>query len=331
MTLSATLAAIANVTSLTTPAAKPVPEKPVIWVAQQGPRRFHAAVKVGEEWVKITAGGRPAAVKRLREELTRRGTPLPAEVTVKEVAPETATTPAGGPTLVIPPVTPAPGPVLVTPTTPSVPGSGRVTPLTDREGYAKAATAAIALAAALDLPADPREAIEKFRSIVNETCRAANFVGPYDRLPNGEMWIRLCPGVYDPTSRAPRPGDGARRIYKDINGMPVDGAGNSLQLKDRKKGKPAEGSAEPKYEYDGPKAAKQAAWKQAAAFSAACRTAGLDKASQTVAYKLGYVEALQASGAPDHVKFNRDVEAADATVISAVTAAIVAARAAGKL
>jgi hypothetical protein len=111
-------------------------------------------------------------------------------------------------------------------------------------------------------------------------------------------------------------------VSKDINNMPVDGAGNSLQLKDRKKGKPAEGSAEPKYEYDGPKAAKQAAWKQAAAFSAVCKAAGLDKAAQTVAYKLGYVAALRGAGAPDHLKFVKDLEAADAGVIAAITAAL---------
>ena len=317
MTLSATLAAIANVTSLT-PAAKPVPTPPVVWISQPGPRRFHAACKVGEEWVKVTAGGRPAAVKALRGELTRRGTPLPAEIVVKEVAPLTdaITTPApvAGPVLVVPPpaAVPAAKPVVLT--------GGRVTPLTDPAGWSSAATKAIALTSALDLPDDPREAIESFRRIVNETMRTVGAVGAYDRQPNGEMWIRLCPGVKDITSRAPRPGDGARRISKDINNMPVDSTGASLQLKDRGKGKPAD-SAE-KYEYDGPKEAKSSAWKRAASFSAVCKAAGLDKAAQTVAYKLGYVAALRGAGAPDHLKFVKDLEAADAGVIAAITAAL---------
>jgi hypothetical protein len=313
-TLSATLAAIANVTTLApVPAAKPVP--PVVWVKQAGPRRFHAACKVQDEWCKVTAGGRPAAVKALRGELSRRGTPLPAEVTVKEVAPETATTPAGGPTLVIPPVTPAPGPVLVTPTTPSVPGGGRVTPLIDREGYSKAAAAAIALAASLDLPADPREAIEKFRQIVNETCRAANFVGPYDRLPNGEMWLRLCPGVYDPTSRAPRAGDGARRIGKDLNGNPVDSQGEAVLLKPRR-------GEEPKYQYPGPKEVKSAAWAQAAKWSAVCREAGMDRAACTIAYKLGFIATTRAAKAVPHEKFETDlaVPGLDETLAAIVAA-----------
>jgi hypothetical protein len=315
MTLSATIAALAGV-NLPVPAAKPEAVKPTVWVKQAGPRRFHAACQVNSEWVKVTAGGRPAAVKRLREELTRRNTPLPAEIVVKEVEPETpAAKPAGGPTLVVP------APAAVPAAKPVTLVGGRVTPLTNSESWAKAATAAIALASSLDLPDDPREAIESFRRIVNETMRAAGAIGAYDRQPNGEMWIRLCPGVKDITSRAPRPGDGDKRVLKDINGFATDSTGESLQLKDRKKGKPAEGSAE-KYEYEGPKEAKQAAWKQAAAFSAACRTAGLDKSAQTVAYKLGYVAALRAASAPDHVKFVRDLESADSTVIAAVTAAL---------
>jgi hypothetical protein len=320
MTLQATLAAIANVTSLT-PAAKPVPATaPVVWVAQQGPRRFHAAVKVQDEWVKVTAGGRPAAVKRLREELSRRGTPLPAEVTVREVEPEVPA-PASAPVLVVPPpAAPAVKPTVPAPAPKPVPAlvGGRVTPLTDKARWAEAATAAIAMASSLDLPDDPREAVESFRRTVDETLKAAGYVGAYQRLPNGELWIRLCRNVYDPTSRAPRAGDGARRISKDINGMPVDSAGASLQLKDRKKAE----SSEPKYEYGGPKEAKQAAWKQAAAFSATCRMAGLDKSAQTVAYKLGYVAAIRAASAPDHVKFVKDLESADAAVIAAVTAAL---------
>lgn len=316
-------AALSSIATSLTPAAKPAPEKPVVWISQPGPRRFYAACKVGEDWVKVTAGGRPAAVKRLREELARRGTPLPAEVTVKEVQTE-APTPATKPVLVIPP--PASGPALPAAkpvsTVPTLVG-GRVTPLTDRESWRKAASAAIAMASSLDLPDNPREAVESFRRIVNETMRATGAVGAYDRLPNGKLWIRLVKDVYDPTSRAPRPGDGARRIYKDINGFATDGNGESLQLKDR--GKKAEGSAE-KYEYDGPAEAKKAAWKQAAAFSAVCKAAGLDKASQTVAYKLGYVAALRGAGAPDHVKFVKDLEGTDSTVIATVTAAIRAAQ-----
>lgn len=316
--LTAALSSIANVTSLPVPAAKPAATPPVVWIKRSGSRAFHAAVKVGEEWVKVTAGGRPASVKRLREELSRRGTPLPAEINVKEVEPETATpAPATKPVLVA--AQPAPKPVV------QALVGGRVTPLTDKARWAEAATAAIAFASALDLPTDPKEAVESFRKTVNETMRAAGAVGAYDRLPNGEMWIRLVKDVYDPTSRAPRPGDGSRRVSRDINGMPVNGKGESLQLKDRGKGKPADGSAE-KYEYDGPPETKKAAWKQAAAFSAVCRTAGLDKASQTLAYKLGYVAALRGAGAPDHVKFVKDLEGTDSTVIATVTAAIRAAQ-----
>lgn len=316
MTLQATLAQLANVN--TVPAAKPAPEKPVVWISQPGPRRFHAACLVNGEWCKVTAGGRPAAVKALRAELSRRNTPLPAEVTVKEVTPETPpAAPAPKPVVVPPAVAaqPAPKPAPK-PVVPSLVG-GRVTPLTDKARWAEAATAAIALASSLDLPSDPREAVEVFRRTVDETMKAAGYVGAYQRLPNGELWIRLVKDVYDPTSRAPRPGDGNRRVSRDINNMPVDGRGESLQLKDRGKE-----SSEPKYEYDGPAEAKKAAWKQAAAFSATCRTAGLDKASQTLAYKLGYVAALRAAGAPDHVKFVRDLEGTDASTIAAVTAAL---------
>jgi len=314
MTLSATLAALAGVNLAPVPAAKPVPP-PVVWISQPGPRRFHAACLVNGEWTKVTAGGRPAAVKSLRAELSRRGTPLPAEVTVKEVAPETATTPAGGPTLVIPPVTPAPGPVLVTPTTPSVPGGGRVTPLTDKARWTKAAEAAIAVASSLDLPADPKEAVEIFRRNVDETMKAANFIGAYQRQPNGSMWLRLCPGVYDPTSNAPRAGDGARRIGKDLNGNPVDSQGEAVLLKPRR-------GEEPKYQYPGPKEVKSAAWAQAAKWSAVCREAGMEKSACTVAYKLGFISVTRAAKAVPHEKFEADL--ADPS-LSETLAAIVAA------
>jgi hypothetical protein len=323
-TLSATLAQIA-VTSLT--AAKPA-TVPVVWISQPGPRRFHAACLVNGEWTKVTAGGRPAAVKALRGELARRGTPLPAEVTVKEVAPE-AEVPApkpAAPVLVVPPAVTAPVPPAAKPATVPAPVplvGGRVTPLTNRESWAAAAEAAIAVASSLDLPTDPKEAVESFRRIVNETMRGAGFVGAYDRLPNGELWIRLCRNVYDPTSRAPRPGDGSRRVSRDINNMPVDATGASLQ---RQKPSRPDG-----YVWPGTSEQGRPAWARARAFSAVCAAAGLPKPATSLAYKLGFVQAAVAAGIPRHEGFERDIEAGQPEHIQAVTAAIVAARAAGKL
>lgn len=316
-------AALSSIATSLTPAAKPAPEKPVVWISQPGPRRFYAACKVGEDWVKVTAGGRPAAVKRLREELARRGTPLPAEVTVKEVQTE-APTPATKPVLVIPP--PASGPALPAAkpvsTVPTLVG-GRVTPLTDRESWRKAASAAIAMASSLDLPDNPREAVESFRRIVNETMRATGAVGAYDRLPNGELWIWLVKDVYDPTSRAPRPGDGARRVSRDINNMPVDSTGASLQ---RQKPSRPDG-----YVWPGTAEQGRPAWKQARAWSAVCAKAGLPRPATSLAYKLGFVQAATAAGIPRHEGFERDVEGGRPEHIQAVTAAIVAARQAGTL
>lgn len=314
MTLSATIAALAGV-NLTAPAAKPeATTVPVVWVARIGERRFHAAVKVGSEWVKVTAGGRPAAVKSLRAELSRRGTPLPAEITVKEVEPAGVEPPAPAPpALVIPPVTPAPGPVLVTPATPPVPGGGRVTPLTDLPRWSAAATAAIAVASSLDLPTDPKEAVEIFRRNVDETMKAANFIGAYQRQPNGSMWLRLCPGVYDPTSNSPRAGDGSRRISKDLNGNPVDSQGEAVLLKPRR-------GEEPKYEYPGPKEVKSKAWATAAKWSAEARAAGMDRKACTVAYKLGFIATTRGANAPAHEKFEADL--ADPSLSETMTAIV---------
>lgn len=309
--LTAALSSIANVTTLT-PAAKPA-TPPVVWISQPGPRRFHAACKVGEEWVKVTAGGRPAAVKSLRAELSRRGTPLPAEIVVKEVEPAVEPS-APAPALVIPPVTPAPGPVLVIPATPPVPGGGRVTPLTDLARWSAAATAAIAVASSLDLPADPKEAVEIFRRNVDETMRAANFIGAYQRQPNGSMWLRLAKGVYDPTSNAPKPG--SRRIGKDINGNPVDANGEAVLLKPRR-------GEEPKYVYPGPKEVKQKAWATAAKWSAIAREAGMEKAVCTVAYKLGFISVTRAAKAPAHEKFEADLASPSlAPTLAAIVAAV---------
>lgn len=187
-----------------------------------------------------------------------------------------------------------------------IPGmdKGWVTPISDLETWIDYYRGVISRLASLgqddDKPIAWRdyEEIARYRKEANEIMHSVGCVGPWDRMPSGDFWLRLANGEKDPTVRSFRRGEGNRRerIRRWVKN----------ELPER-------------YTYDGGDVEQRLLAQRTGKLFQDQMRDNLAAAGQSnpellkLFYKLGYVVSLRSQGLPPHEKFEQELIAGGLT------------------
>jgi hypothetical protein len=190
-----------------------------VYIKKTSSRRYVAAVKYEGEWLysedykSATAEQERAALNLLESKLTVLSATIPRWNVI--LVDETCNS---KPKQVSLEDLPAVDRVTKAPVTDS---AGYVTPLTDKgawvEGYEAAVLAATGFESRMlrNLCGDPGK---NFRQAVTTLMRSTGLVSPWGTSDEDVPW-HIVARVYDPTSFPARPGEGERRVLKDLNGL----------------------------------------------------------------------------------------------------------------
>ena len=287
-----------------------------IKVKKTGYRQFTAGIQFRGQWFLGTGPQTRSAVKALRAKLSEVGADRPdfeVAILATKPAPET---PAIRPEPVAEKPAPQPAPQVEdlqiltedldeddSETVPAAEaGTQWVTPWSDKTAYRTEMETAIGGLLSIGIP-KTRDSKAEFRKNVSLLMETHGFLGCYRRLPSGESVLgKFFSSFPDPTVRAPKAGDGDRKISKDINGNWVGSEGESLQLKDR--------PVQKRYFWPGGGFHYVKADQQGKAWKEASLKRGDSAEKAELMYKLGFVVSARLAKRVPHTVFEKDLSSA---------------------